>query len=51
MQSEKRSIRQILYLFLAFLVAAGIWLYADQTGNGSGRPPTIKRDIKDVHIT
>lgn len=51
MQSEKKSTRQILYLFLALLVASGIWLYADQTGNGSGSPRTIKREIKDVPIT
>nr|WP_325296829.1 CdaR family protein [uncultured Dysosmobacter sp.] len=51
MQSEKKSPRQILYLFMAFLVAAGIWLYADQTNNGNGSPRTITREIKGVPIT
>lgn len=51
MQSKKKNARRVLYLFLAFLVAVGIWLYADVTGNGSGSPRTIEREIKGIPIT
>lgn len=50
MQSEKKNNRKALYLLLAFLVAAGIWFYADEYTNKGG-PYTKERVITDIPIT
>lgn len=50
MQNEKKNTRKVLYLFLAVLVAAGIWYYADAHTNNGG-PYTKERVITDIPVT
>ncbi len=50
MENEKTGSRRVVYLLLAVLAAAGIWLYADLTSGPNGTPQTKTREFLDIPI-